>query len=176
MSTDIEKLVREAVRAIKGADAEPICEKKRIASLSLEDAKFLAAQVENKAREMGVNAVVAIADEGGNLKICECMDNSFLASRDIAINKAYTSVALKMSTKKLASLAAPGGSLYGIQHTNGGRIVIFGGGEPLKIGDRVIGGLGVSGGSEEQDAALAAYGAEVFARLAKRACFPQKHV
>ena len=62
-----------------------------------------------------------------------------------------------------------GASLYGIQFTNDGQIVIFGGGEPLKIGDRVIGGLGVSGGSEEQDAALAAYGAEIFARLVNHA-------
>ena len=162
MSTDIEKLVREAVRAIKGADAEPICEKKRIASLSLEDAKFLAAQVENKAREMGVNAVVAIADEGGNLKLCECMDNSYLASRDVAINKAYTVVALKMSTKKLSALALPGASLYGIQFTNGGRIVIFGGGDPLEAGGRIVGGLGVSGGTEEQDTALSAYGKQLF--------------
>lgn len=81
-----------------------------------------------------------------------------------------------MSTMDLKPLAQPGASLYGIQFTNDGQIVIFGGGEPLKIGDRVIGGLGVSGGSEEQDAALAAYGAEVFARLAKHACFSQKHV
>lgn len=163
MSTDIERLVREAVRAIRAEEPQaPVREKKRIESISLEDAKFLAAKVEEKAREMGVNAVVAIADEGGNLKLCECMDNSYLASRDIAVNKAYTSVALKMSTKKLSVLAAPGGSLYGIQHTNGGRIVIFGGGEPLKVRDRIVGGLGVSGGSEEQDTALSLYGKQLF--------------
>jgi uncharacterized protein GlcG (DUF336 family) len=90
------------------------------------------------------------------------MDNSFLASRDIAINKAYTSVALKMSTKKLASLAAPGCSLYGIQHTNGGRIVIFGGGDTLELRGKILGGLGVSGGTEEQDTALSAYGKKIF--------------
>ena len=111
---------------------------------------------------MGVHAVVAIADEGGSLKLCECMDDSYIASRDIAINKAYTSVALKMSTKKLSALAAPGGSLYGIQHTNGGRIVIFGGGDTLELRGRILGGLGVSGGTEEQDTALSAYGKQVF--------------
>ena len=116
-----------------------------------------------EARRMGVNAVVAIADEGGNLKLCECMDHSYLASRDIAINKSYTSVALKMSTKKLSTLAAPGASLYGIQFTNGGRIVIFGGGDPLKNAKgAIIGGLGVSGGSEEQDTKLSAYGKRYF--------------
>lgn len=163
MSTDIEKLVKEALAAtLAQGTAQPIREKKKIEFISLDCAKQLAEAVERKAREMGVNAVVAIADEGGNLKICECMDNSFLASRDIAINKAYTSVALKMSTKKLASLAAPGGSLYGIQHTNGGRIVIFGGGDTLELRGKILGGLGVSGGTEEQDTALSAYGKKIF--------------
>lgn len=163
MSTDIEKLVKEALAAtLAQGTAQPIREKKKIEFISLDCAKQLTEAVERKAREMGVNAVVAIADEGGNLKICECMDNSFLASRDIAINKAYTSVALKMSTKKLASLAAPGGSLYGIQHTNGGRIVIFGGGDTLELRGKILGGLGVSGGTEEQDTALSAYGKKIF--------------
>ena len=163
MATDIEALVRNAVREMT-AKAEPTNarEKKRIDTITLDDAKFLAAEVEKKAREMGVNAVVAIADEGGNLKLCECMDNSYLASRDIAINKAYTVVALKMPTAKLASLAAPGGSLYGIQHTNGGKIVIFGGGDPLSVRGRIVGGIGVSGGSAEQDTALSAYGKKIF--------------
>ena len=162
MSTDIEKLVREAVSKIVGNGSDPEVQRKRIDFISLADAKLLCEKVEMRAREMGVNAVVAIADEGGNLKICECMDNSFLASRDIAINKAYTSVALKMSTKKLSSLAAPGGSLYGIQHTNGGKIVIFGGGDTLECRGKILGGLGVSGGSEEQDIALSAYGRKYF--------------
>ena len=162
MSTDIEKLVKEAVVRIvqDQKTAEPT--KKKIDFISLSDAKIICERVEERAREMGVNAVVAIADEGGNLKICECMDNSYIASRDIAINKAYTSVALKMSTKKLSGLAAPGGSLYGIQHTNGGRIVIFGGGDTLEVRGRILGGLGVSGGSEEQDTALSAYGKKIF--------------
>ena len=162
MATDIEKLVRQALRETLSAQSEPKHEKKKIEYISLEDAKFLAEKVEKRAREMGVNAVVAIADEGGNLKLCECMDNSYLASRDIAINKSYTVVALKMSTAKLASLAKPGDPLYGIQHTNGGRIVIFGGGDTLELGGKILGGLGVSGGSAEQDTELSAYGKKVF--------------
>ena len=166
MSTDIEKLVLAAVKEIVSKDTAnsmtKIREKKRIEAISLADAKFLAEAVEKKAKEMGVNAVVAIADDGGNLKLCECMDNSYLASRDIAINKAYTVVALKMSTKKLSSLALPGAPLYGIQHTNGGRIVIFGGGDPLEAHGKILGGLGVSGGTEEQDTALSAYGKKLF--------------
>lgn len=162
MSTDIEKLVREAVKQIVSSESEPTHTKKQIEYISLSDAKFLAEKVEEKAREMGVNAVVAIADEGGNLKLCECMDNSYLASRDIAINKSYTVVALKMSTAKLATLARPGDPLYGIQHTNGGKIVIFGGGDTLELRGKILGGLGVSGGSAEQDTALSAYGKKVF--------------
>ncbi len=164
---DIDKLVKEAVEAIKKNDSfeNTQIRKKKIDYISLEGAKLLALKVEVKAKEMGVNAVVAIADDGGNLKLCECMDNSYLASRDIAINKAYTSVALKMSTKKLSSLSQPGQPLYGIQHTNGGKIVIFGGGDTLEISGKIVGGLGVSGGSEEQDTALSAYGKKIFGEL-----------
>jgi uncharacterized protein GlcG (DUF336 family) len=154
--------VSQIVAKDTAAQMAKIREKKKIEMISLEDAKFLAAQVEKKAKEMGVRAVVAIADEGGNLKLCECMDDSYLASRDIAINKAYTSVALKMSTKKLSALAAPGASLYGIQFTNNGKIVIFGGGDFLEAHGKILGGLGVSGGSEEQDTALSAYGKKIF--------------
>ena len=94
-----------------------------------------------------------------------CMDGSFIASYDVALQKAYTVVALKMSTIDLKPLAQPGGPLYGIQFTNQGQIVVFGGGEPLKVGEEVIGGLGVSGGTEEQDTALAAYGRQVFEEM-----------
>ena len=164
---DIDKLVKEAVEAVKNSETASVghVRKTKIEYVSLENAKLLALKVEQKAKEMGVNAVVAIADEGGNLKLCECMDNSYLASRDIAINKAYTSVALKMSTKKLSTLAQPGAPLYGIQHTNAGKIVIFGGGDTLEISGKILGGLGVSGGSEEQDTALSAYGKKVFGEL-----------
>jgi uncharacterized protein GlcG (DUF336 family) len=123
----------------------------------------LAEAVRKKASEIGVKAVVAIADRGANPVLVQCMDDSYIASYDIALNKAYTSVALKMPTWKLSELAKPGSSLYGIQHANGGKIAIFGGGEPLcnRKGD-IIGALGVSGGSESEDTALAAYGKEIF--------------
>lgn len=132
-------------------------------NMNLELARDLSEKIRQKAAKMGVNAVVAITNRGGNPVLVECSDHSFIASYDIALNKAYTVVALKMDTKKLATLARPGGSLYGIQFTNQNRIVIFGGGEPLlnEKGD-VIGGLGVSGGTEEQDTELARYGKEIF--------------
>lgn len=123
--------------------------------------------VERQAAAMGVNAVVAVADAGGNPLSVDCMDDAFIASYDIAVNKAYTAVALKMSTAELAALAAPGGSLYGIQFTNQNRIVIFGGGQPLRIGDGIVGGLGVSGGTAEQDTFLGEFGRRVFDELVK---------
>ena len=131
--------------------------------MTLEAALSLAEKVKEKAAEMGVKAVVAVANRGANPVLVQCMDDSYIASFDIALNKAYTSVALKMPTCQLSNLAKPGSPLYGIQHTNAGKIVIFGGGEPLmnKQG-KVIGALGVSGGSESEDTALAAYGKEIF--------------
>lgn len=131
--------------------------------MTLAAALSLAEEVKKKAAEMGVKAVVAVANRGANPVLVQCMDDSYIASFDVALNKAYTSVALKMPTCQLSNLAKPGSPLYGIQHTNAGKIVIFGGGEPLmnKQG-KVIGALGVSGGSESEDTALAAYGKEIF--------------
>ena len=133
--------------------------------MSLELAKALAQRVEERAVQMGVKAVVVVMNSGANPVLVHCMDDSFIASYDVAFNKAYTVVGLKISTIELKKLAQPGGSLYGVQNTNGGRIVIFGGGEPLMAGGRIVGGLGVSGGTEEEDTALAAYGRQVFMEL-----------
>ena len=132
-------------------------------NITLGMALSLAEAVKQKAAEMGVRAVVAVSDRGANPIMVQCMDDSYIASYDVAVNKSYTSVALKMPTWKLSELAKPGSSLYGIQHTNQGKIVIFGGGEPLcNARGEIIGAIGVSGGSESEDTALAAYGKEIF--------------
>ncbi len=131
--------------------------------MTLERAEGLADEVIAEARRMGVSAVVCVSDEAGNPKLVKVMDDAYIASYDVAVNKAFTVVALKMSTMTLKPLAQPGESLYGIQFTNGGRIVIFGGGDPLTdLTGKIVGGLGVSGGSEEQDAALSLYGKRYF--------------
>ena len=134
-----------------------------VSDMTLDMALALAEAVREKASEIGVKAVVAVSNRGGNPVLVQCMDDSYIASYDIALSKAYTSVALKMPTWKLSELAQPGASLYGIQFTNQGKIVIFGGGEPLcnRKGE-LIGAIGVSGGSESEDTALAAYGKEIF--------------
>jgi len=111
---------------------------------------------------MGVNVVIAVADQAGRPVAVQCMDGAYIASFDIALNKSFTSASLKMSTETLSGLSQPGQSLYGIQFTNDGKIVIFGGGEPLMADGRIIGALGVSGGSAEEDTAIAAYGKKVF--------------
>ncbi len=131
--------------------------------MTLSLAERLCDKVIEKARTMGVNAVVCISDGGGHPILVKCMDDAYIASYDVAVNKAFTTVALKMSTLALKPLAQPSGSLYGIQFTNGGKIVIFGGGDPLTDNQgHMIGGIGVSGGSEAQDSALSAYGKEYF--------------
>ncbi len=152
-----EKLTR-IVEAVTKQLTDAKNEEKRF---GLKQARKLIAMVEAKAKTMGLNIVAAVSNEAGRPIAIECMDNSYIASYDVALNKAYTVVALKMSTKKLSTLAKPDGPLYGIQHTNGGQIVIFGGGDPLIHHGKIVGGLGVSGGSEEQDTALSAYGASV---------------
>lgn len=165
MSYDINKLVEKVVSEVKTLPTQTTPQKN--VKMTLDLARRLVEKVKIKAQQTGVKAVVAVADAGGNIITVDCMDDSFIASLDIAMNKAYTSVALKMSTYELSKLAAPSGPLYGIQHTNNGRIVIFGGGVPLKVGDVVIGGLGVSGGTAEQDTYLSDCGGEIFSELVK---------
>ena len=118
-----------------------------------------------KARELGVPMVIAVVDAGGNLVSEQRMDEALLVSIDIARNKAYTSVAVKMPTSDLAGVAQSGQSLFGIHNADGGRIVIFGGGIPLKDGDKIVGGIGVSGGSVEHDVQCAEAGVKMFESL-----------
>ena len=170
MAHDVEKLVNEIVKQVLGQDSSNVkpnvTVRNTMTKMTLSAAKKTIDAVEKKAKEMGVKAVTAISDAGGNPIAVESMDDAFIASYDIAVNKAFTVVSLKMPTKNLATLAAPGGSLYGIQFTNGGKIVIFGGGEPLTNKDGVIiGGLGVSGGTAEQDTLLGEYGKAFFESL-----------
>ncbi len=170
MSYDLDKIIDGVVKEVLSANTDKGAalsaggtNSNGMSKMTLICARKIIRAVQTKAKEMGVKAVCAISDAGGNPIAVECMDDAFIASYDIAVNKAYTVVALKMPTKNLASLASPGGSLYGIQFTNGGKIVIFGGGEPLvnKNGD-IIGGFGVSGGTAEQDTLLGEYAKSVF--------------
>ena len=154
----VKEVVRRVVEKKKMAEAPsavaPVEDKKKDFSL-LTTAKRMGAAARVKAEEMGVPIVFSVVDAGGNLTYFERMEDSLLASMDISVNKAYTANALKMSTDKVTDLAKEDGALFGIQFTNEGRIVTFGGGYPLIVEGKVVGGIGVSGGTADQDMAIA---------------------
>jgi uncharacterized protein GlcG (DUF336 family) len=130
----------------------------------LADAQRMIAAAQKKADEIGQPMNIAVVDAGGNLVAHARMDNAWLGSVDIAINKAFTSRAFDISTKDLGKESQPGKQFYGIHVSNGGRVMIFAGGIPLKREGRVVGAIGVSGGSGDQDQAVAEAGAAAFER------------
>jgi len=126
--------------------------------ITLKKAAALIGKVETEAAKMGIAVVIAVSDASARPVAVHCMDGAYIGSFDIALNKTFTSTGFKMSTEALGRLSQPGESLYGIQHTNQGKVVVFGGGEPLIINDTLVGALGISGGTLEEDTYLAAYG------------------
>lgn len=154
----MEQIVREVLEQ-KGAAQDGII---LPGKMTLQLALRLIEKVEAKAAQWGMRVVTAVSDASGRPVAVHCMDDAYIGSFDVALNKTYTSIAFQMSTAQLGELSRPGESLYGIQFTNQGRIVIFGGGELLEQGGKIIGALGVSGGTAKQDTELAAYGKAVF--------------
>jgi len=131
--------------------------------ITLEDARKVIAAAESKATALGQPMNIAVADAGGNLVAHVRMDGAWIGSIDISIKKAFTSRAFDIATKDLAQHSQSGGQFFGIHASNDGRIMIFAGGVPLKRDGRVVGAIGVSGGSGEQDHAVAEAGASAFA-------------
>jgi uncharacterized protein GlcG (DUF336 family) len=127
--------------------------------VKLEDARRVIAAAEKKAIDLGQPMNIAVVDDGGNLVAHVRMDGAWLGSIDISIDKAFTARAFDIATKELAVESQPGRQFYGIHASNDGRIMIFAGGVPLKRGGKVIGAIGVSGGSGEQDHGVATAGA-----------------
>ncbi|WP_060679013.1 GlcG/HbpS family heme-binding protein [Virgibacillus halodenitrificans] len=123
--------------------------------LNLEMAKKLIDAAEAESRNIGVQMVITIVDDGSNLVATHRMDDAWLASVDIAHNKAWTSVALKMPTSNLEEATVPNSELWGLNTTNQGKIVVFGGGLPLEKEGKVVGAVGVSGGAVTQDVQVA---------------------
>lgn len=130
--------------------------------LLLENARQVIAAAEKKATEIGQPMNIAVVDAGGNLVAHVRMDNAWLGSIDISINKAYTSRAFDITTKDLAQHSQSGGQFFGIHASNQGRIMIFAGGIPLRRDGKVVGAIGVSGGSGDQDHSVAEAGAAAF--------------
>jgi uncharacterized protein GlcG (DUF336 family) len=124
-------------------------------SLDLADARRLIAAGEKKAVELGIPYNIAVVDAGGGLVAHVRMDKAWLGSVDIAINKAWTARAFDTATDDLAKMTQSGQQGFGLNTTNNSRVVIFGGGIPVKINGVVIGAVGASGGSVEEDVMVA---------------------
>jgi len=132
-------------------------------SITLEEAQRVIQAALEKAQEIGQPMNVAVVDNGRELKAFSRMEDAWLGSISIAIDKAFTSASFLMPTQDLAPMTQPGEPLYGLETTNGGRIINFAGGIPIMRGDDVAGAIGVSGGTPDQDhevaeAGLAAFG------------------
>jgi uncharacterized protein GlcG (DUF336 family) len=129
-----------------------------VTAVRLEDARRVISAAEKKAREIGQPMNIAVADEGGNIVAHVRMDDAWIVS----MKKAYTSHAFDIETKELAKHSQSGGEFFGIHVSNNGKVMIFAGGIPLKLDGKVVGAIGVSGGSGDQDHAVAAAGAAAF--------------
>jgi uncharacterized protein GlcG (DUF336 family) len=126
--------------------------------ITLEEAQRILSAAEEKARQMGQPMNIAVMDAGRSLVAFHRMDGAWVASTDIAIDKAFTSAGRGLTTRKIGEMAQPGQPLFGINTTNGGRIVIFAGGIPLMRDGEVIGAVGVSGGTVDEDEEVAEAG------------------
>ena len=131
--------------------------------MTLNDARRVIAAAEDEARKIGQPMNIAVVDAGGNLVSHVRMDGAWIGSIDVAINKAFTARAFDISTAQLAENSQPGQQFFGIHASNGGRVMIFAGGVPLRRGGSVVGAIGVSGGTGSQDDAVASAGASAFA-------------
>jgi uncharacterized protein GlcG (DUF336 family) len=126
--------------------------------ITVNDARKVIAAASKKAQEIRQPMNIAVVDAGGNLVAFERMDEAWLGSIDIAIKKAWTSRAFNISTQQLGGASQPGADFFGIHASNDGKVMIFAGGIPLKQGKTIVGAIGVSGGSGEQDHAVAEAG------------------
>jgi len=127
--------------------------------LQITDARRIIAAATAEAEKIGQPMNIAVVDEGGNLLAFERMANAWLGSIDISISKAWTSRAFDIETKALGENSQPEDQFFGIHASNGGKVMIFAGGVPLKQNGKVVGGLGISGGSGKQDQTVAEAGA-----------------
>lgn len=167
--SDEEKgLLRQAAETVGLADTESTesnSERREGSSermITLEEARSLISAAEEKANEIGQPMNIAVMDAGRNLKAFARMEKAWLGSIDIAINKAFTAVSFEMPTQDLAEMAQSGQPLFGIHTTNDANVVIFAGGIPLERDGEVVGAVGVSGGTVDQDQQVAEAGVAAF--------------
>ncbi|MBT2559094.1 heme-binding protein [Hymenobacter sp. ISL-91] len=128
-----------------------------MSSINLQQAQQIIEAARQKSQEMGVKMNIAVVDAGANLVAFARMDGAWLGSLDISIKKAKTARFFDMPTGNIGGLSQPGGSLFGIEHSNGG-LITFPGGLPIRQGDEIVGAIGVSGDSVENDHTVAEAG------------------
>jgi uncharacterized protein GlcG (DUF336 family) len=133
-----------------------------IKTVQLTDARRIIAAATKKAEEIGQPMNIAVVDAGGNLLAFERMENAWLGSIDIAQKKAWTSRAFDITTQDLGKNSQSGDQFFGIHASNDGKVMIFAGGIPLKQDGVVVGAVGISGGSGEQDHTVAEAGVAAF--------------
>ena len=155
-ATDEERIVASVISRVMD---------KFSVTIGLDEAKILTDIIEKEAARRGKKAVVAVCNEQGNPISVHVMDGAFLVSFDVAVKKAYTAAALKMSTMELSALVKPDATFYGLQ--NDEKLMIIGGGVPIVKNGKVVGGLGVSGGTGEEDHSLCEYALAEYARITK---------
>lgn len=146
-----EIVVQEVLKRIKSLDR-----------VTLEIAKKLIEKIEAYAISVGKQAVIAVCGPDGNPVAVHVMDGAFLVSFDVAVKKAYTAVSVKMSTMELGKLVQPGETFAGLEQIEKDKLVFFGGGVPLFLNDVLVGGLGISGGTGEEDDEIARYALKIF--------------
>ena len=129
--------------------------------MSLEVLHRMAARAQEKSRQLGVPVVFSAVDAGGNLMFLQRMEGAFVGSIQVSAGKAYTAFAFQMPTHELGAASRPDGPLYGIENADPGRIVLFGGGFPYIVDGKTAGGIGVSGGTVEQDMEIARYAMQI---------------
>ena len=129
-----------------------------IKTVQLPDARRIIAAATKKAEDLGQPMNIAVVDAGGNLLAFERMENAWLGSIDISIKKAWTSRAFDITTKDLGENSQSGNQFFGIHASNDGKVMIFAGGIPLKQDGKVVGAIGISGDTSDNDEAAALAG------------------
>lgn len=128
--------------------------------LTLDDARVMMAAAEARAREIGVDMDIAITDDNGSLLMFHRMDGGRITSIDVAICKAFTAAAARRSTRSYGEVSGPGGPAFGIHVSNQGRFMIVAGGLPVFVDDEIVGGIGCSSGTPDQDEVVAQAGVD----------------
>ena len=156
LQEDLTQMREKVTEMVKEAMAQQNMEA-GLPPMNLEVLRRMADRAVEKSNELGVPSVFSAVDAGGNLMLLQRMEGAFVGSIEVSQGKAYTAYAFQMPTHELGAAARPDGPLYGIENSDPGRIILFGGGFPYIVDGKVAGGIGVSGGTVEQDMEIARY-------------------